>query len=98
MSTKLLMKRFLILIFPLLAILITACSFTLAADVTPPPGYREPTAVEMQVEATTGPMYPLVAPDPSQGEPIFAEKCAPCHGATGLGDGPQADQLPTQQQ
>src|SRR3990172_8381373 len=28
------------------------------------------------------------------GEPIFSEKCAPCHGATGGGDGPQAGDLP----
>ncbi len=79
--------------FPLLALLallpLTACS--LAADVTPPPNYQSPTAPQA---ANIGPTYPLVSPDPSLGAPIYAEKCAPCHGDSGLGDGPQAANLP----
>jgi mono/diheme cytochrome c family protein len=35
-----------------------------------------------------------MAPIPENGAPIYAEKCAPCHGEAGLGDGPQAAQLP----
>ncbi|MGH2605960.1 MAG: c-type cytochrome, partial [Anaerolineales bacterium] len=33
-------------------------------------------------------------PDVTAGAGIYAEKCAPCHGALGLGDGPQAADLP----
>ena len=85
--------------FPLLLVLssvlfLSACNFSLAADVTPPPGYKAPTAVEEPTEASSGPLYPLTAPDPGRGEPIYLEKCAPCHGESGLGDGPQAADLP----
>jgi mono/diheme cytochrome c family protein len=71
------------------ALLLTACSFSLAEDVTPPPDYVPPTPVP-----TLGPVFPSSAPDPARGAAIFAEKCAPCHGAQGLGDGPQGKQLP----
>lgn len=67
----------------------TACS--LATDLTPPPGYH-PTAV---IQPTAAPVvYPLVPPDPAQGAAIFTDKCQPCHGATGMGDGPKASALP----
>ena len=88
------MKWLRIFLLTISALILSACSFTLAADVTPPPGYRQPTPMEAPVEATSGPMFPLVPPDAKNGEPIFAEKCAPCHGVEGLGDGPQAAQLP----
>lgn len=87
-------KSIKLLFFLLLSSLLTACNLSLAADVTPPPGYQPPPEAQAPVEATSGPVYPLVAPNPSQGEAIFSEKCAPCHGVTGLGDGVQADQLP----
>lgn len=76
------------------ALLLSACSFTLAADVTPPPGYQPPVMAEAPAEATIGPIYPLVPPDPEKGKPIFAEKCAPCHGSVGLGDGELSANLP----
>jgi len=86
------------LLLPLLliasAFLITACSFSLAADITPPPGAEQPVIRATSPVALTGPLYPLVPPDPTAGASIFAEKCAPCHGQTGLGDGPDASQLP----
>jgi mono/diheme cytochrome c family protein len=69
-------------------ILLSACSFTLAQDVTPPPGYVPPTPA-----ATLGPLFPAQAPSTENGALIFAEKCAPCHGVTGLGDGEQGIQL-----
>src|SRR5512135_2516626 len=70
----------------LLPLLLAACS--LASDITPPPGYSPP------VLPTAAPAsYPLVPPDPSQGAATFTDKCAPCHGATGMGDGPQAANL-----
>jgi mono/diheme cytochrome c family protein len=68
---------------------LAACS--LAADVTPPPGYRAPTAAQ---PASVGPVYPLVPPDTAGGAAIYAEKCEPCHGPTGQGDGSQAEKLP----
>jgi mono/diheme cytochrome c family protein len=71
-----------------LTVLLTACNFTLAQDVTPPPGYVPPTPA-----ATLGPLYPAQAPSTETGALIFAEKCAACHGATGLGDGEQGIQL-----
>jgi mono/diheme cytochrome c family protein len=88
------MKKFQILIFlTLVAALLSACSFSLAEDVTPPPGYQPPPESTQQV-AISGPLYPLVPPNPADGQPIYAEKCAPCHGSDGLGDGPRAEQLP----
>ena len=71
-----------------LTVLLSACNFTLARDVTPPPGYVPPTPV-----ATLGPLFPAQAPSTDHGAAIYAEKCAACHGATGLGDGEQGIQL-----
>ncbi len=42
----------------------------------------------------SGMLYPLLPPNPESGRATFAEKCAPCHGDTGMGDGPRAAQLP----
>ena len=69
-------------------LILTACNFTLAEDVTPPPNYVPPTPAP-----TLGPLFPSQSPSTQNGAAIFAEKCAPCHGATGLGDGPQGIQL-----
>ncbi len=76
-------------ILAIAATLLAACNFTLAADVTPPPGYVAPTPAP-----TLGPLFPASAPDIENGALIYVEKCAPCHGATGLGDGPDGKQLP----
>ncbi len=75
-------------IIVILTILLSACNFTLAEDVTPPPNYVPPTPAP-----TLGPLFPAQAPGTQNGALIFAEKCAPCHGATGLGDGEQGIQL-----
>lgn len=83
------MKFRTIIFFVFTSVLLSACNFTLARDVTPPPGYVAPTPVPTQ-----GPLFPAQAPNLQMGAVIYAEKCAPCHGATGLGDGPQAAQLP----
>lgn len=72
------------------ALLLTACNMTLAEDITPPPG-----AVQAP-RATQAPAYPPSPPDPANGAAIYQEKCAACHGESGLGDGPQAAQLPVQ--
>src|SRR5215210_3991660 len=79
--------RYLIL-FITTTIILTACNFTLAEDITPPPNYVPPTPA-----ATLGPLFPAQVPSTENGAVIFAEKCAPCHGATGLGDGEQGIQL-----
>lgn len=71
-----------------LAFLLSACNFTLAEDITPPPNYVPPTAAP-----TLGPLYPAQAPNTKNGAAIYVEKCAPCHGETGLGDGEQGIQL-----
>ena len=70
-------------------LLLSACNMTLAADVTPPPGYVSPTP-----PPTLGPLYPDKAPNVENGKAIFTEKCAACHGEKGLGDGEQSKDLP----
>lgn len=77
------------ILLALIAVFLAACNFTLAEDVTPPPNYVEPTPMP-----TMGPLYPASAPDVKNGATIYVEKCAACHGTTGLGDGPQGLQLP----
>lgn len=74
------------------ALILAGCGLSLAQDVTPPPNAQSFTAQDTPVVSES--VFPLVPPDPGQGGAIYLEKCAPCHGATGLGDGPQADQLP----
>jgi len=73
---------------------LSACSsFSLAGDITPPPDSNMPVIQPTQVIQFER-VYPLGSPDPRSGKPIFTEKCAPCHGESGMGDGFQADQLP----
>ncbi len=72
-----------------LALLLSACNFTLAADVTPPPDYVAPTPMP-----TLGPLFPASAPHIANGAAIYVEKCAACHGDAGFGDGEQGKQLP----
>jgi len=67
---------------------LTACNFTLAEEVTPPPNYVEPTPAPTQ-----RPPYPASAPNIENGAAIYAEKCAACHGLSGMGDGEQGKQL-----
>lgn len=73
-------------------LLLTACSFSLAEDITPPPGAQQQVTQDQPTEMV-GPFFPVVAPNPDDGKAIYAEKCAPCHGDKGLGDGPSASQL-----
>lgn len=85
-------KRLFIFLF--LTLWLSACSFSLAADITPPPGYQPAPAVESTAVVTSGALFPLIPPSPAEGQAIYVEKCAPCHGETGMGDGPRAGQLP----
>jgi mono/diheme cytochrome c family protein len=77
------------LLLAAISMILAACSFSLAQDVTPPPDYVPPSPAP-----TLGPLYPDSAPDVSNGAAIYVEKCAACHGTTGLGDGEQGKQLP----
>lgn len=88
------MNHYRYLFLALLAILLSACSFTLAEDITPPPGSEVRPPQQAQPAAVSGPLYPLIPPNPQAGQATYNEKCAPCHGITGLGDGSQAAQLP----
>jgi mono/diheme cytochrome c family protein len=78
----------------LLAVGVAGCSFSLAADVTPPPGASDITISRTQIASSLQDIYPLVPPDVNNGKAIYEEKCAPCHGIYGDGDGPRAAQLP----
>ncbi len=78
-----------IILLTLGTIFLAACNMTLAADVTPPPGYVPPTPMP-----TLGPLFPNQAPDVENGKDIYTEKCAACHGQAGLGDGEQSKDLP----
>ena len=82
------MKLHAIILLLLGSVILSACNFTLAEDITPPPNYVPPTPVP-----TLGPLYPAQLPSIENGAAIYSEKCAPCHGDTGMGDGPQGIQL-----
>ena len=86
------MSKKLIALFIVLLLALSACSISLASDVTPPPNFKSPTPPSPEAVAVAS--VPLLPPDPAQGAAIFPEKCAPCHGVTGMGNGPQAAQLP----
>ncbi|MCW5874287.1 MAG: cytochrome c [Anaerolineales bacterium] len=76
----------------LLAVLLTACEFSLAGDVTPPPN-----AIISAADSTAVPVeYPPAPADPVAGAALYAQSCAPCHGDSGRGDGSQANMLPVQ--
>lgn len=84
-------RPLLVVIILLFAVLLSACDFSLAGDITPPPDYQAPT---FEAVAIDEPLYPEALPDATNGEMIYQQSCLPCHGANGLGDGPQVEQLP----
>jgi mono/diheme cytochrome c family protein len=81
----------------LLAASLTAgCS--LAGDITPPPDLAtaqaaQPAIAPVVPEAGQAFAPPATPPDLASGAMLFAERCAPCHGPAGLGDGQQAAAL-----
>jgi mono/diheme cytochrome c family protein len=83
-----------VFILLIMVFLVSACSFSLAEDIAPPPGAVQSPVTRTQPVQVSGPLYPLVPPDLENGAAIYAEKCAPCHGDSGRGDGPRAAQLP----
>jgi mono/diheme cytochrome c family protein len=91
----------------LLGMALAACS--LAGDITPPPGARPfrplsatpiPATIAANLPATPDAgiapvsLEPDFRPSAAAGAPIYAEKCADCHGPTGQGDGVRAAQIP----
>lgn len=84
-------NQFLLALLILLALTLSAC-VSLAEDVTPPPNYQPPTALQ-STAAPSSPVYPMVAPDPARGALLYSEKCQACHGESGLGDGRDASAL-----
>ncbi len=85
------MKLRMLFLLPIGAILLTGCGFSLAGDVTPPPGYTPPLSVAL--EATSS-VFPVLPPDPERGRSIYQQECAACHGSDGRGDGVQSGNLP----
>jgi len=88
---KAILKSFLVV---MLGLLLSSCSLSLAEDITPPPGAEIMPVVRTQSSPSSDPLFPLVPPDPANGQVIYNEKCADCHGISGQGDGPRASQLP----
>lgn len=85
-------KHTILLLTGLFLLILSGCSVSLASDITPPPNAESYSAQDTPV--ATESIFPIVPPDPQNGEVIFNEKCAPCHGSLGLGDGPQSSDLP----
>lgn len=82
-------RRLLIAGFALAGLLLAACS--LAGDVTPPPGFEQPTGPPPVSVVDVG--YPATAPSVAEGARLYAENCTRCHGVTGGGDGEMASQI-----
>lgn len=76
-----------------LTVLLSACSVSLAGDITPPPGAETQPAQPSTQSVTASPIYPIVPPDLAAGAVLYSHNCAECHGTRGMGDGPQAAQL-----
>ena len=75
-----------------LVVVVSACS--LAAEITPPPGSEVQVTQQATKAVIASSVYPIVPPNLVHGAELFSQECAPCHGTTGMGDGPQAAQLP----
>ncbi len=80
-------SRFMILL--IIAMLALSGCVSLAEDLTPPPNSSVATAAP-----TMAPVFPEAMPSAANGQAIYGEKCAACHGVTGMGDGEKSDQLP----
>jgi len=86
-------KSRIFLLFSPVFLILASCS--LAADVTPPPSYVQPVVEPVSTEEPLDiDAEMLLAPNLLEGEEIYVEKCAPCHGPEGKGDGSLADRLP----
>ncbi|MEA1978404.1 MAG: c-type cytochrome [Chloroflexota bacterium] len=96
-----------VFLFLLFLLVLTGCS--LSEDVTPPPELAtrqaaEPTpratqqrpAPEAQATRVEERSTPERPPDPNQGEQLYLENCAVCHGPAGLGGGAMSANLENQ--
>jgi mono/diheme cytochrome c family protein len=79
------MKKSLMILGLMVSVFLAACNFSLAEDITPPPDYVSPSP-----QPTLGDLFPPKPPIPERGKAIFAR----CHGADGLGNGPEAADMP----
>jgi hypothetical protein len=86
------MKKFIIVLIIIVPFL-SACGNLLAEELTPPPE-KEEIQVSATPETVSRALYPLVPPSANDGRQIYIDNCEPCHGVNGLGDGPQANELP----
>ncbi|MBE0684455.1 MAG: c-type cytochrome [Anaerolineaceae bacterium] len=73
---------------------LSGCSVSLAADVTPPPNLVQQDPSPMSPTSAPSIVLPMMEPDIFNGAIIYEQKCVPCHGETGMGDGAQSNQLP----
>lgn len=94
------MKLRITLLAAMSVLLLASCS--LAADVTPPPGFEnadtnpQPAAgptTEAVVPQDSGLGYPTTLPSVAKGASIYAQNCTRCHGPSGRGDGSTASQI-----
>lgn len=76
----------------LFGLALSGCAVSLASDITPPPNSESYSSQDTPVPTES--VFPIVPPDPQSGRATFDEKCTPCHGELGLGDGPQSGELP----
>jgi mono/diheme cytochrome c family protein len=76
-----------------LAVILSACSLSLASDITPPPGSEQIVVQQATQAVPASVVFPIVPPDLENGAILYNQECAPCHGTRGRGDGPQATQL-----
>ncbi len=73
-----------------LLVSLSACSVSINENGIPPAGVQTPL---LSSTSTAVVNLPFVPPDPASGAAIFQNKCAPCHGTSGKGDGVQAGNL-----
>ena len=75
------------------AMVLSSCSFSMAGDITPPPGSELPFVQQATQTIASDILYPLLPPNLANGAQIYEDECSQCHGSKGMGDGPQAAQL-----
>jgi mono/diheme cytochrome c family protein len=73
-----------------LLVWLSACSVSIDEKNIPPSGAQTPLLSSTSPAAVN---LPFVPPDPASGAAIYQNKCAPCHGISGKGDGAQAGNL-----
>jgi len=90
-----------LLTLAILLLLLAGCS--LAEDVTPPPALATQQAAELPAQpqvpaggsstAAAAPVPPQVNPSLMNGALLYVDRCAPCHGEDGLGQGSMSANL-----